>query len=141
MTPIEKGLILASSDCVAIDTVSAKIMGFDPMRLPYIRLAHEDGLGIGQIEEIEVVGEDIHDMNFEFFVGNNFASHFGNPLWFGRLKKIQRIFFRTPLVYLFVFCSFFYHDVIWWPFVGRRLMGAIQANTEWGKLFADYPMR
>jgi len=59
MIPVEKGLMLASSDSVAIDAVAAKIMGFNPREIDYIRLAHEDGLGIGRIEEIEVLGEDI----------------------------------------------------------------------------------
>lgn len=139
MIPVEKGIFLASSDSVAIDAVSAKIMGFDPMKIDYIRLAHEDGLGIGRIEEIDVVGEDISEMNFGFSVGDNFASRFGNLFWYSPLKKIQKLLFHTPLVYLFIFGSFFYHDKIWWPFVGKRLMDVIHANTEWGQFFRDYP--
>ena len=139
MIPVEKGLMLASADSTAIDAVAAKIMGFDPFKIDYIRLAHEDGLGVGRIEEIEVLGEDISDMNFRFTVGNNFASRFGNLLWFSPLKRIQKLFFHTPLVYLFVFGSSFYHDKVWWPFVGKRRMKVIQANTRWGEFFANYP--
>ena len=139
MTPVEKGLILASADSVAIDAVAARIMGFDPMNIPYIRLAHEDGLGVGRIEEIEIVGEDIGEMNFGFLVGDNFASRFGNLFWFSPLQKIQKLLFHTPLVYLFVFGSYLYHDKIWWPFVGTRVMEAIQTNTEWGRFFSEYP--
>lgn len=138
MIPMEKGLILASPDSVAIDTVAAKIMGFDPFKIDYIKLAHEDGLGVGRIEEIEVLGEDISDMDFRFSVGDNFASRFGDLLWFGPLKRLQWLFFRTPIVYLFVFGSHFYHDKVWWPLVGRRLMDTIEANTAWGKFFAHY---
>lgn len=138
MIPVEKGLILASSDCVAIDAVAAKIMGFDPMKIDYIRLAHEDGLGVGRVEEIEVQGEDISDMNFQFSVGDNFASRFGDLFWFSPLKKIQRLLFHTPLVYLFVFGSYIYHDRFWWPFVGKRIMETVHANTEWGKYFQRY---
>ncbi len=36
---------------------SAKMMGFDPMSLEYIRLAHEDGLGVGDPRDIEIVGD------------------------------------------------------------------------------------
>ncbi len=139
MIPVEKGLILAGYDSVAIDAVAAKIMGFDPFGIDYIRLAHEDGLGIGKIEEIEVVGEDISDMDFRFSVGDNFASRFGNLFWFSSLKSIQKLLFHTPLVYLFVFGSYFYHDRIWWPFVGKRIMEVIKANTVWGRFFAGYP--
>lgn len=139
MLPVEKGLMLASSDCVAIDAIAAKIMGFDPMSINYIRLAHEDGLGVGVIDEIEVVGEDISSMNFGFSVGKNFAAHFGHMFWFSPLKRIQYLLFHTPLVNLFIFGSYYYHDMIWWPFVGERLMQVLAENTEWGKFFKEYP--
>ena len=105
------------------------------------RHSGKDGLGIGKMEEIEVLGADISDMNFKFSVGDNFVSRFGHLFWFGQLKKIQHLFFRTPLVYLFVFGSYFYHDTIWWPFVGKRIMQTIHANTEWGKFFTEYPIK
>ena len=47
MVAHEKDMILASSDQVAIDAIAAKMMGFDPMSLKFIRLAHEMGLGCG----------------------------------------------------------------------------------------------
>src|SRR5512136_1509634 len=141
MMPIEKGLILAGADSVAIDAVAAKIMGFDPMKIEYIRLAHEDGLGVGRMEEIEVLGEDIAAMNFHFTVGNNLASRFGNLFWYSPLRKMQKFFFHTPLVYLFVMGSYLYHDGFWWPLVGKRRMEAIKANTAWGRFFADYQTR
>jgi uncharacterized protein (DUF362 family) len=139
MTPVEKGLILASSDSVAIDAVAAKIMGFDPLKIGYIRLAHEDGLGVGRVEEIEVRGEDISGMNFRFSVGHNLSSRFGDFFWFGPFKRFQRFFFHTPLVYLFVWGSYLYHDGFWWPVVGRKIMEVVEANTEWGRFFARYP--
>ncbi|MBC7224412.1 MAG: DUF362 domain-containing protein, partial [Anaerolineae bacterium] len=49
----EKDIILASADQVAIDAVSAKLQGFDPMEIPFIRIAHEMGLGVGDPREIE----------------------------------------------------------------------------------------
>jgi uncharacterized protein (DUF362 family) len=139
MIPVQKGLMLASSDSVAIDAVAAKLMGFDPMTIDYIRLAHDDGLGIGDPRHIDIVGEDISQMNFGFSVGGNFASRFGDLFWFSPFKKIQKILFHTPIVYLFVFGSYLYHDRIWWPFVGKRIMETIRANTAWGRFFADYP--
>lgn len=139
MIPVEKGLTLASSDSVAVDAVAAKIMGFDPMKIDYIRLAHEDGLGTGRIEDIEVLGEDISGMDFKFSVGDNFASRFGDLFWFSPLKRIQKLLFATPLVHLFVFGSYLYHDQIWWRFVGKALMETVQVNTAWGRFFAEYP--
>jgi uncharacterized protein (DUF362 family) len=138
MKPEEKNYLLAGGDSVAIDAVAARMMGFDPMSIPYIRMAHEDGLGRGRIEEIEIAGEDIRGVNFNFSVGHNVPSHVGHLLWFSPLKILQRLFFRTPLVYLFVFGSFLYHDYIWWPTKGKARMESLE-NTPWGRLFRDYP--
>ncbi len=138
MFPVCKDLILASGDCVALDAVAAKIMGFDPMSLDYIRLAHERGLGVGRIEEIDVVGEDISDMNFGFSVGDNMASTVGDLLWFGPLKRLQKLMFHTPLVYGFVAGSFVYHDYIWYPRHGQRRFDKWRTETQWGQLFDRY---
>ena len=43
---------------MAIDAVAAKMMGFDPMSLEFIKVAHEDGLGVGDPRDIEIVGDD-----------------------------------------------------------------------------------
>jgi uncharacterized protein (DUF362 family) len=138
MMPVEKDYILAGADSVAIDAVAAKMMGFDPMEIPYIRLAHDRGLGIGRIEEIKIVGEDIAEINFGFAVGDNMASRMGNLLWFGPLQRLQKLFFHTPLVYLFIYASFLYHDYLWWPFKGMRVQRDNALNTKWGRLFAQY---
>jgi len=139
MIPVEKDYLLASGDCLAIDAVSAKMMGFDPMGIPYMRMAHEAGLGVGRFEEIEIVGEDVSEVNFKFFVGDNLPSTVGDALWFGPLKFLQRLFFRTPLVYLFVLGSYLYHDYFWWPLKGKRIQKERVAPTKWGRLFESYP--
>lgn len=138
MEPVEKDYILASNDQVAIDAIAAKMMGFDPLSLPFIRIAHERGLGIGDPRQIEVKGEDIEKINFKFSVGDNFASTVGDFLWFGPLKRLQHLFFRTPLVNLFIFGSFFYHDYFWWPFKGKKKMEHVKKYSRWGKLFDEY---
>jgi len=40
MVPYIGNLILASFDSVAIDAVAAKIMGFEPLKIDYLRIAH-----------------------------------------------------------------------------------------------------
>lgn len=137
MEPVEKDYILASEDSVAIDSISARMMGFNPMELPFIRMAHEDGLGMGEFSQIKVVGENISRVNFGFGVGHNFASTVGHALWFSPVKIFQKLFFHTPLVYFFIFASFIYHDYVWWPCIGKRKMREI-SKTKWGKLFASY---
>ena len=116
MLPVVKGYMVASADQVAVDAVAAKMMGFDPMSLEYIRLAHEHGLGVGDPRDIEVVGDDISQENWGFSVGNNLASKAGHLLWFGALKKPQKALFHTPLVNLFIIGGEAYHDYFRWPF-------------------------
>jgi len=138
MTPHVKNFILASSDQVAIDAVAARMMGFDPMSIRYISMAHEQGLGCGRTEEIDVVGDDISTLNFGFTVGDNLASHVGDVFWFSPLKILQRLLFRTPIVYIFVFGSAFYHDRFWYPLKGKRIFNNWLNTTEWGALFKTY---
>ena len=138
MVPVVKDYMLASDDMVAIDAVSAWLMGFDPQRdVECIRLAHERGLGVGDVREIEVVGEDISEVNFHFKVTYHFASRVGRLLWFTPLARIQSLFFRTPLVHAFIWGSAAYHDHFWWPVHGTKRMAEI-AKTGWGQLFQAY---
>jgi len=55
---ISQALAEAGMGLDAIDAVAAKMMGFDPMSIEYIRVAHEDGLGVGDPREIEIVGDE-----------------------------------------------------------------------------------
>jgi uncharacterized protein (DUF362 family) len=139
MVPVEKDVLLASADQVAIDAVAAKMMGFDPMSIRYIRLAHERGLGVGDPRDIEVVGEDVSNWNFRFTVGDNTVSRFGKQVWFGPLSGLQKVLFRTKLVYLFVFGSSFYHDYLWYPTIGRRRIARYKKTSKWMRLFEEYP--
>ena len=115
MFPVIKDYMLASEDQVAIDAVAAKMMGFDPMSLEYIKVAHDDGLGVGDPRDIQIVGADISKESWGFQVGDNAASHVGDVMWFGPMKKFQKLFFHTPLVNIFIFGSEAYHDYYRWP--------------------------
>jgi uncharacterized protein (DUF362 family) len=139
MYPVVKNVMLASADQVAIDAVAAKMMGFDPMSLEYIRVAHEDGLGVGDPRDISIVGDqDAARESWGFRVGDNGASRVGDLLWFSPLKRYQKLFFRTPLVHLFIFGSEAYHDYYRWPVRDRRVFETWKRDTEWGRLFTRY---
>ena len=60
-------VIVASQDAVAVDAVASKIVGFNPMNIFTTQNAHERGLGIGEIEKIEIAGEDIRDVEVRNF--------------------------------------------------------------------------
>jgi len=138
MRPHIKNIMLASADQTAIDAVAAKMMGFNPMDIKYIHLAHRAGLGVGKPEEIELVGDDVSNESWNFSVGHNMVSHGGHLLWFGPLKGIQRLFFHTPLVHLFVFGSECYHDMYRWPVKDSKIYEHWLKTTPWGELFAAY---
>jgi len=139
MFPVEKNIILASADQVAIDAVAAKLMGFDPLSIPYIGLAHQSGLGCGDPREIILVGDDCSGENWKFTVGDNLASRAGDLLWFGFLKNLQAVFFRTPLVHIFIVGSEVYHDYYRWPLREKQIFNKWLKQSPWGKLFASYP--
>lgn len=139
MRPVVKDVMLASEDQVAIDAVAAAMMGFDPMSLAYIRLADEAGLGNGRRENIEVVGDaELADERWGFSVGDNGASMVGDVMWFGPLKRFQKLFFHTPLVNLFVLGSEVYHDYYRWPLRDRKVFEHWRRSTHWGRLFDHY---
>ncbi len=135
--PHDKNIILASQDQVAIDAVAAKIMGFDWRKLPCIALSHEHGLGIGDPAEIEITGDtDAADENWEFKVGVNLATGVGRLFWHDSpLKYLQKLFFHTPLVKIFIFGSELYHDKIWYKTKGKKVVNKWLNGSPWGELF------
>jgi uncharacterized protein (DUF362 family) len=137
MFPVQQDLLLASGDQVAIDAVAAKLMGFDPLKIEYIRTAHEMGLGVGDPAEIELVGEDVSGESWDFTVGANMVARFGKTVWFGPLHFLQTFFFRTPLVWFFIMGSAFYHDRLWYPLAGRKRIKEWE-KTVWGQHFLGY---
>ncbi len=133
-----KNRILASNDQVAIDAVAAKMMGFDPMSIKFIRLAHERGLGCGDVTEINVVGEDISQVNWQFTgVENTFASRGQKLIYWGPLKPLEKMLLRSPIVGWAYLASNLYHNGYWLKTKGRRRIKAAM-ETEWGKLFQSY---
>ena len=139
LVPHQTDCYLASEDQLAIDAVSAKLMGFDPLSIRYIRRAHEAGLGSGDPREIEIVGDaDLMDHPFGFKSGVNLATGVGRLLWHSPLKVFQNLFFRTPLVLVFIWASETYHDKLWWPLKGRKVYEDWLENSPWGQLFDTY---
>lgn len=137
MIPKIKGYILASFDQVAIDAVSAKMMGYDPMKIRFIKLAHDKGLGCGDVDQIKIVGEDISNVNFRFRTYKS-PVIFGDQLFRkGLFRFVEPVLFHTGLFNLCIFGSAFYHDYLWYPLIGRKRIKKF-LKTEWGKLWLSY---
>ncbi|RKX70322.1 DUF362 domain-containing protein, partial [candidate division WOR-3 bacterium] len=137
MEPVVANLLLASGDMVAIDAIASKIMGFDPMAIDYIRIAHEEGLGVGDPEEIEIVGDDITDLNLRFQVKDTFASKGQKAIYWGWLKPLERILLRSGIVPWSYFASKLYYDYYWYPLIGKGRVERIK-KTGWYRLFEKY---
>jgi len=134
----EKDILLASADQVAIDAVSARLQGFDPMGIRFIRRAHELEMGVGDPSQIQIVGYDIAgEEPWNFKQEDTFASRGQKAIYHGPLKPLEKILLQGPLVPWSYFASNFYHNVFWYPFIGRkRVESALQ--TDWGQLFKSY---
>ncbi len=133
-----KNVILASADQVAIDSVAAKMMGFDPMSIPMIRIAHEHGLGVGNPSEIEVAGDDVSGVNWNFTSSEStFASRGQRLIYHGPLKPMENLLLRSPMAPWAYWASNVYHNDFWLRFIGRkRVREALK--TSWGRLFQEY---
>lgn len=133
-----KNTLIASADPVAMDAVAAKIMGFDPLSLKFIRVAHEHGLGCGDVKQMEIVGEDIEKLNWHFKTGDTFASWGQKQIYWGKLRPFEALLLRTPLVPWAYAASNLYHNTYWYRVKGRERATKALEETEWGKLFKSY---
>jgi len=138
MIPRIKNYILAGYDQVAVDTVVAKMMGFEPLKLPAIRMAHDEGLGCGDFDQIEIIGEDVSKLNWNFKVKRSIVIWGDQMVRKGALQFLyplfkSELFFQGP-----IYASMIYHDMFWYPTIGKHIIKKF-LKTEWGQLFASYP--
>ena len=54
--PVDWRVALAGTDALAVDALTASLMGFDPRQIGYLRYCHQMGLGEGDVAAIETVG-------------------------------------------------------------------------------------
>jgi hypothetical protein len=142
MIPHVKNVILASADQVAIDAVSAHLMGYDPLKdIKFIRIAHQMGLGCGDVRDLEVVGQpEIMDENWRFigpYRSMTFASQMQHAIYWGPLKRWLEWSLKTWLAPWSYLASVMYHDWYWRPIHGQRRIEEALAS-EWGQLFRQY---
>jgi uncharacterized protein (DUF362 family) len=141
MMPHVKNVLLAGADQVAIDAVAAKLMGFDPMSIKFIRLAHDMGLGCGDPSKIEIVGDlDAANENWHFvgpFKKMTFASRMQHRIYWGPLKKPLEWTLKTLLAPWAYIASVVYHDSFWYPTRAKQIMRDV-LSSEWGRLFQNW---
>jgi len=72
-TPIEANVLVFGDDPVATDTVAARLMGFDPEKVPYLAEAARF-LGQGDMDKIRLEGESLGSVTRDFAVLPPFRS-------------------------------------------------------------------
>jgi intein/homing endonuclease len=138
MVPRVGNMILASADQVAIDAIAAQIMGFDPLAIPYLRMCHERGLGVADPREIEIVGEpDAAALRMGFTTSRSLVIWGDQLIRRGPLRPLKHLLLHSPLVVWAPFASNVYHDLLWYPTIGRARIREF-GGTPWGRLFAQY---
>jgi ferredoxin len=56
------GVVLASRDAVSLDAIVARMVGMNPMDIYTTRYCDERGVGVGRLDNIEVVGEKLESV-------------------------------------------------------------------------------
>ena len=134
----QRGLLIAGADQVSIDATIARLMGLDPFKIDFIRLAHERGLGTADRNEIEIVGGDLDELAWNAHAHTDtFASRGQKAIHWGPLRPMEGLLLRSPIVPWAYLASRLYHDGYWYNVHGRRRVRAA-LRSEWGRLFDGY---
>ena len=139
MIPKIKNTIIAGSDQVAIDAVSSHMMGYDPLKIPFIKISHDLGLGCGDVDQIDFTGitkNEFKKINYHFKTNKSIVIYWDQMLR-RKIKVIEPLLFHTPLFNMCIFASAFYHDYVWYNLIGRKRINNFM-KTEWGKLWRKY---
>src|ERR1700688_2328452 len=71
-TPKPAGLLVMGSDLPSVDATCCRIMGIDPAKVDYLRMAAERGLGVIEEAHVEQRGETIKSVATRFELIDNF---------------------------------------------------------------------
>jgi uncharacterized protein (DUF362 family) len=121
--------ILAGRDIVALDAVSARIMGFDPDQIRHLQMLTE--AGIGSARDYEVVGEDITNLNYQFEPAkHNFVSRV--ELGLRHSPWLRKLVFDTPVLDLMCWGATVWYLVWYHLGPGSRIRDQIIKETRYG---------
>lgn len=129
-------VVLASSDLVAMDTVCAKLMGFDPEGVEHVQFAAKRGLGTSDFSRIEIAGEKLEDFSFHFQAGANNSVALVEGLF--RSSVFSSLVFKTPLLSLCCAGAKIYY-FFWYYFFGggRRYKTQMLSHERYGRQWRE----
>jgi uncharacterized protein (DUF362 family) len=65
-TPVDSRIAVASVDPLAADVMSARLMGFDSKKILYLSSMTEAGMGQGNLDKINVLGDKVENCSYRF---------------------------------------------------------------------------
>ncbi len=99
------------------------------------------GLGCGDINEIEIVGDQAAAKERWSFVGPfkkmTFAARRQHKIYWGPLKTPIEWSLKTVLAPWAYIASVLYHDTFWYPFLAKKKMAEV-LDGAWGRLFHSW---
>ncbi|MBN2780651.1 MAG: DUF362 domain-containing protein [Candidatus Marinimicrobia bacterium] len=94
--PKHIGLLLGSCNLIALDMTAARIVGYDPLKIPMFANALERGIGLNNIADIVLEGGDLKDLRVKNFKRIPIEHHYNLVVMGVRLQQIRRRFDRRP---------------------------------------------
>jgi uncharacterized protein (DUF362 family) len=124
--------MLASGDCVALDAVAAKVMGFDPAAIKHLSECVAAGLGTADLDRITVTGDDDLSLNLHFTPAQHNAVSW-LELVLRRRPMLRKIFFDTPVFRLCCNLTRAYYAIWYYVLgIGRARRDGIVNATPYG---------
>lgn len=126
----EANLILASQDEIALDSTAARIIGFNPHEIEFLRLGQK--LNLGQIN----TSKKLPNLRIGFKT-NTFASRGQKFIYHFLPEWVEKLLLQSPITPWSYAASNLYHDGYWYNFVGKKRLSNYFQHP-WGKLFSRY---
>jgi len=126
--PREVGIVGAGGDLVEVDSVFARLMGFDPRGIPHLVEAQERGLGrIGTV----FIGDALEPIEPFLPARHNIVSRIEMGL---RTSFLRRLAFEPPLFWGMLLGAKIYY-LLFEVIRGRRIRKRIRRHRLYGKYF------
>jgi len=62
--PVKLGLVMAGKDNLAVESIAARMMGYNPSKIPIIQLAYQEG--VGDFKDVKLVCDNIDQIKKRF---------------------------------------------------------------------------
>lgn len=126
--------VLASADLVALDTVQAKLMGFDPNDIEHVQRCAQRGIGTSSLDEIEILGDaDAPACNLGFEPArHNLVSRIEELL---RRSRWKWLFFDTPVFMIMLLGAKIWYLIWFYAVGGKKHWNFILNDSRYGPLW------